>query len=249
MSDEIARRLAELVRRHRLPDQAYAKLQAILAHLAEDQHAPTALRDPRIAVEAHLADSLAGLDIPMLFAAGRIVDLGSGAGFPGLPLAVALPRSHVALLESQARKCAFLQRLASAVALPNVEIVNARAELWPAGIGVHDAVVARAVASPPVVLEYAAPLLKLGGALVDWRGRRDSAEERTGLSAAQQLGLERVEVRRAVVSQGAREHHLHVYSKVAPTPERFPRRPGIARKRPLGSTRQAGATSGDRDRR
>lgn len=249
MGDELARRLAELTERHRLPSEAYARLRAILSHLAADDQAPTAVRDPIRALDAHLADSLAGLDVPLLAAAGRIADLGSGAGFPGAPLAVALASSHVNLVESQARKCAFLRRLIVAAELANAEVVNARAEGWSSGVGAHDAVVARAVASPPVVLEYAAPLLKSGGILVDWRGRRDPDQERAALSAACELGLERAEVRHLAPFRGAGEHHLHVYLKVRPTPERFPRRPGIARKRPLGSPRQKAPTAGDRGRR
>jgi 16S rRNA (guanine527-N7)-methyltransferase len=95
-------------------------------------------------------------------------------------------------------------------------------------------VIARALAAQAVVLEYAAPLLRLGGALVDWRGRRESAQEDAAEGAAGELGLEKVEVRRTQPWPGVRDHHLHVYVKARETPERFPRRPGVARKRPPG---------------
>jgi 16S rRNA (guanine527-N7)-methyltransferase len=94
--------------------------------------------------------------------------------------------------------------------------------------------VARALAPQPVVLEYAAPLLRIGGVLVDWRGRRDRERERQSAAAIQQLGLRSVQLRRTAPFEGARDRHLHVFEKVAITPARFPRRAGIARKRPLG---------------
>lgn len=234
MNDEVRRRLAELEQRHRLPHRAQAQLSAILDLLAADQQAPTSIRDPQHAVDAHIADSLVGLEVDGLRDAKRVADLGSGAGFPGLPLAAALPASRFSLVESQSRKCAFLHRLLASAGLANVEIVNVRAEEWPVGAGAHDAVVARAIAPAAVVQEYAAPLLRSGGVLVDWRGRRDRREEHAALIAAAALGLERAEIRHVQPFARAREHHLHVYLKVAPTPERFPRRPGVARKRPLG---------------
>ena len=85
-----------------------------------------------------------------------------------------------------------------------------------------------------MVLEYAAPLLEHGGVLVDWRGRRDADQEAAAAGAAEQLGMRLREIRRTEPYEGARDHHLHVYEKVAETPSRFPRRAGVARKRPLG---------------
>jgi len=95
-------------------------------------------------------------------------------------------------------------------------------------------VLARALGPQPVVLEYAAPLLALGGSLVDWRGRRDRAQEEAGAAAAEELALARVEIRRVEPFEGVTDHHLHLFVKVGSTPERFPRRAGVARKRPLG---------------
>jgi len=117
----------------------------------------------------------------------------------------------------------------------NARVVCERAEEWTAGMVGNDAVVARAVASQPVVLEYAAPLLRVGGALVDWRGRRAPEEERAADAAAAELGMRRAEVRRVRPFEDALERHLHVFEKIAATPSRFPRRPGVARKRPLGA--------------
>lgn len=183
----------------------------------------------------HLADSLSGIEIPALAAATRIADVGAGAGFPGLGLAVALPQAHVALLESTARKCAVITRLAQRAGLTDVAAIPERAEdhaRGPAG-GSYEVVTARAVAPLAVLAEYAAPLLVLGGHLVAWKGRRSAAEERAGATASGELGLELVEVRRVMPYAGARDHHLHVLVKVAPTPARYPRRAGVARKRPI----------------
>jgi 16S rRNA (guanine527-N7)-methyltransferase len=211
------------------------QIDLILAALDADEHAPTAIREPERALQAHIADSLAALELDALSGARRIADLGSGAGFPGLALAVALPDAEVSLIESQTRKCEFLERLCTAAGVENARVVCTRAEEWGAGIGTNDAVLARALAPQAVVLEYAAPLLRVGGALVDWRGRRDQAAEREADRAAALLGLARDEVRRVIPFEGASDHHLHVFTKVAETPSRFPRRAGIARKRPLGS--------------
>lgn len=166
--------------------------------------------------------------------ARAIADLGSGAGFPGLALAVALERADVRLLESQTRKCLYLERAIAEVGAANARVVCARVEQWREGEGSNDLVLARALAPPAVVVEYAAPLLRLGGALVDWRGRRSRTEEERAGRAAAQLGMRLVEIRRVEPFAGARDRHLHLYVKVSPTAQRFPRRAGVARRRPLG---------------
>ena len=183
-----------------------------------------------------MADSLCGLEVAALRAAGRIADLGAGAGFPGLPLAIALPGAEVDLVESAARKCAVIDRLVAAAAIANARAVPARAETWAAGEGRdrYAAVTARALAPLAVLCEYAAPLLRAGGVLVAWKGARDADEEGAGARAAAAVGLEPVEVRAVTPFAGAHSRHLHVFAKVAPTPPRFPRRPGVAAKRPLG---------------
>lgn len=210
-----------------------AQLAVILDVLASDDHSPTTIRDPDLASRLHLADSFAALEIPEVRTARRLADLGSGAGFPGLPLAIALPQAQVSLIESQRRKCEFLERIRAGARIENVDVVCARAEEWSAGAGINDLVVARAIAPQPVVLEYAAPLLCLGGALVDWRGRRSAEEEGDSARVAAILGLRRREIHRVPAIEGATEHHLHVFLKTDETPDRFPRRAGMARKRPL----------------
>lgn len=219
--------------RYELSSAQLDQLAQILSALAGDELAPTSVREPRQAVDVHLADSLVALELEPVREAGQIADIGAGAGFPGLPLAVALPETRARLVESQARKCAFVERVEVAAGVENAEVVCARVEEWPEGIGAHDVVLARAVAAQPIVLEYAAPLLRLGGALVDWRGKRDPEEEQAAVEAGAILGLERESLRRVDPYAAARDHHLHVWVKTRETPDRFPRRVGMARKKPL----------------
>jgi len=211
------------------------QLATVLELLETDPHAPTAIRAPEEAARAHVADSLVALELEAVRSARHIADLGSGAGFPGLALAVALAGAHVSLVESQRRTCEFLERVRSAADIENASVVWARVEEWREGVSRNDVVVARALAPQTVVLEYAAPLLRNGGALVDWRGRRSAEAEAQADRAATVLGLRRQEIRRVAPFEGATDHHLHVFTKVHETPPRFPRRAGIARKRPLGA--------------
>jgi 16S rRNA (guanine527-N7)-methyltransferase len=225
-------RLAELAERWELPPGAPGQLRTILDLVASEPTSITTVREPERAVDLHVADSLVGLAVPALRRAGTIADLGAGGGFPGLALAVALPTARVALVESVGRKCDFLRRAAAAAGLGNVVVVNARAEEWRDGLAGQDVVTARALAPLNVLAEYAAPLLRDGGTLVAWKGRRDPAEERDGATAARVLGLESEDVV-AVEVPGTDERHLHLYLKVGPTPPGYPRRAGMARKRPL----------------
>jgi 16S rRNA (guanine527-N7)-methyltransferase len=186
--------------------------------------------------------------------ARRIADVGAGAGFPGLPLAIALPRARVQLIESAHRKCEVIERLAAAAGADNAAPVHARVEEWaaepPPGGGREscDAVTARALAELAVLAEYAAPLLKEAGVLVAWKGGRDPDEEQRGREAAAELGLELEDVRRIRPFEGAENRHLYVLRKTSATPARFPRRPGMATKRPLGRVDRFGAEPGASDR-
>jgi 16S rRNA (guanine527-N7)-methyltransferase len=234
--------LAELATRFELGNDAVERLHKLLTLVARDPHAPTTVRDTPGILGDHIADSLIALELPAVRRAVSVADIGSGAGFPGLPLAVALPHAAVALVESSARKCEFIIRAVAACALTNTSIVHARAEGWTDGIGSSDLVTARALAPLDVVAEYAAPLLRIGGSLVAWRGRRDPAAEASASRAAEQLGLKPADVLHVEPYIGAEHRHLHLFLKVSDTPPRFPRRPGVARRRPLG----AGATPSDR---
>lgn len=230
----VRRAVAELVRRHGLADGTAPALVALVELVAGDRHAPTGVRDARAVVDVHVADSLVALELPEVRSAQTIADIGSGAGFPGLPLALARPDARVALVEANGRRGAFLRRAVAATGAAGAFVVDARAEEWPEGRATNELVVARAVAPLAVVAEYAAPLLAVGGALVAWRGRRDADAERAAERAAAELGLELGAVLRVVPYPGAEHRFLHVMRKAKPTPDRFPRRPGMASKRPLG---------------
>ena len=235
----LERRLGSLADRYSLTSDMVAKLRLFLDLLVDDPLAPTAIRDPLAAIDQHLADSLVALELQRVREARTALDLGSGAGVPGIPLAVARPDTTWVLLESAGRKCAFLARAASACGLANVEVAHARAESFSEGRGQHDLVTARAVAKLAVTAEYAAPLLRVGGVLVAWGGRRSEADEATAAQAGGELGLEGPDAHRVEPFPDAEHRHLYVMSKVMETPSRFPRRPGAALKRPLGSSRRA----------
>ena len=181
----------------------------------------------------HIADSLVALELPDVRGAHRLADLGAGAGLPGLVLAIALPDAEVTLVEATRRKCAWIEQTLERLGLANARVVCARAEALDEEP--FDVVTARALGALPIVCEYAAPLLAEGGVLVAWKGAVEADEEADGLHAAAELGLEREAVH-AVKPYPRSEHRtLHIFRKVAPTPPRYPRRPGIATKRPLAA--------------
>jgi 16S rRNA (guanine527-N7)-methyltransferase len=235
-----AERIVALADRYGLPASAAGRLGVLLARVTEDPLAPTSVVDPAKAIDDHLADSLVALEFEQTRSAATIADLGAGAGFPGLPLAIALPHAEVALVESSARKCAFIAEVAGACKVGNTTVVSARAEAWAEGLGRFDLVTARALAPLGVVAEYAAPLLRVGGALLVWRGKRDHEAEAVAARAASLLGLAVREPQRVQPYAGANHRHLQLMLKVSPTPTGFPRRPGMARKRPLGGRSAAG---------
>jgi 16S rRNA (guanine527-N7)-methyltransferase len=165
---------------------------------------------------ALLADALHGLEL-VRGAAGPIVDVGSGGGTPGIPLAVSLPDRHVTLLEAERRKCEFLRQFESE--LPNLTVVWGRAEEQPADV--FGVATAKALAQPPVAAELCLPLVRPGGIAVLWVG--PSAEPDRVAQAAAQLSA----------TLEPSPAGLLVLRKAGPTPPGFPRRPGMAKKRPL----------------
>jgi 16S rRNA (guanine527-N7)-methyltransferase len=218
------KRVRELAARY---DVDPGPLLTLLSALEVERDPPTTVADP---VNDHLADSLSA--VPYLGAPASIADIGSGVGFPGLVLAAALPSAHVTLFESQRRHADVAERLRVAAGLRNAHVVNERVESVSDRES-FDVVTARAVAPLAVLVEYAAPLLVDGGQLVAWKGARDGAEERGGEEAGRIVGLSPSRAFQVEPFPGAHSRHLHLYVKTAPTPGRFPRRPGMARKRPL----------------
>jgi 16S rRNA (guanine527-N7)-methyltransferase len=163
-----------------------------------------------------LEDSLRALEL-VRSSEGPVVDVGSGGGAPGLPLAFALPGRDFVLLEAERRKCEFLERWAP----PNARVVWGRAEEQETDWA--GAALAKALAAPPVAAEWCLPLVRPGGIAVLWVG--ETADEAAVARAAGELAAELEDVRSGLL----------VLRKTAPTPPRFPRRAGVAKKRPLAS--------------
>ncbi len=163
-----------------------------------------------------LDDALAGLELVRRFD-GPIVDVGSGGGTPGIPLAAALPDREVTLLEAERRKTEFLERWTAE--LPNLRVVWGRAESQATDW--YEVAVAKALAHPPVAAEWCLPLVREGGAVVLWVG--PSADEVAVAAVAAKIAAELIEAQPGFL----------VLRKNGPTPPGFPRRPGMAKKRPL----------------
>ena len=230
-----------------LPAGGRDALGRVLELLAAARGAPSAVRDPEDAWRVHVADSLTGLEVEAVRVARRIADLGSGAGFPGIPLAVALSTARVDLIEAIGRKCDFMRQAIEAARITNARVVCERAETWAAtappegGRESYDVVAARAVGRMSTLAELASPLLVAGGVLVAWKGRRHSEEEAELGRAADRLAMTPVSIDWVGPYAGSRHRHLHVVRKNGPTPEGLPRRPGMAKKRPFGSGPRLGA--------
>lgn len=176
----------------------------------------TALRDPVEARRMLLDDALRATEI-VAREAGDIVDVGSGGGTPGIPLAASLPLRSVTLLEAERRKCSFLERWA--LQLPNLEVVWGRAEEQP--LETYGVAVAKALAHPPTAAEWCLPLVREGGLVLLWVGET-ATSERVAVAAERLAGV------LEPAPQG-----LLAIRKSGPTPAGFPRRAGVAKKRPL----------------
>lgn len=176
----------------------------------------TSIDDADEAWRVHVQGSLAALDVVRRFD-GSIVDVGSGGGSPGVPLAAALPDREVTLLESQERKAAFLERVARD--FPNVSVVRGRAE--DQATDCYEVAVARALAAPPVAVEWCLPLVRAGGAVVLLVGPSAGADRVANVAA--KIGGGEPELGSGVL----------VIPKLSPTPPGFPRRVGVAKRRPL----------------
>jgi 16S rRNA (guanine527-N7)-methyltransferase len=210
-------------------------LGKVLELLAAERASVSSVVDDR-AWKVHVADSLTGLEVPELSTAQRIADVGAGAGFPGLALAVALPNAQVDLIESVTRKCAFMQRAIDEAAIANATVLNTRAEDWANADGrkSYEVVAARAVGRLSTLAELASPLLKPNGLLIAWKGKRDGEEEDQLDRASESLSMRPESILDVGDRAGSQHRHLHVIRKVGPTPPDLPRRAGMAKKRPRG---------------
>lgn len=198
----------------------------------------TSVADWRRAQAVHYLDSLSVLAAipPALLRSGRLADVGSGAGLPGIALRIAVPSLRVALVEATRKKADFLRGLGESLGLDGVEVLACRAETLgrdPAAREAFDVVTARGVARLNALAELTLPLCRVGGVVVASKGADAEAEAAGAERAVRTLGGALREVRRVDVPGLDRPRALVVLDKVAPTPDRYPRRPGIPGKRPL----------------
>lgn len=217
------------------PEQREA-LRTVLDLLATERASVSSVTTPGRAWKVHVADSLTGLELEPLADAAKIADIGSGAGFPGLPLAVALPHAKLDLIESVGRKCEFIQRAIDATGIANATVINARSEEVANGErrDSYDAVAIRAVGRLSTLAELASPLLREDGVLVAWKGKRDPDEEAQLARAEEELAMQPERILHVGPYAGSEHRHLHLIRKLGPTPGDLPRRPGMAKKRPRG---------------
>ena len=198
----------------------------------------TAVSDEDEMLDRHYADSLSVLAVDgMLPTRGSLIDVGTGAGFPGLPLAIACPELSVTLLDSQQKRLNFLAKVIEELALTNVTLVHARAEdgaRKPELREAFDAAVARAVAPLPVLAEYLLPYVKVGGKAICWKGPAVMDEMTRGARACRVLGGTLGEPVSVTFPQRDWQHVLLPIAKHAATGKLFPRKAGTPGKLPLG---------------
>jgi 16S rRNA (guanine527-N7)-methyltransferase len=196
----------------------------------------TAIRDPEEVHTKHFLDSLTCLlamrDTPV----GRLIDIGTGAGFPGIPLKIMLPRVQLTLVESVGKKAEFCRHVVKILDLQGVEVIQQRAETIgqdPAHRERYDWAVARAVAILPVLAEYLLPLVRVGGSMLAMKGESGPAEAHSAEHAIKLLGGHLRQLLPVTLPGVAEERYLVVIDKVAATPAAYPRKVGIPAKRPL----------------
>ncbi len=197
----------------------------------------TAVRDPRSIQIRHFLDSLSCLQVMGDVNGRRLIDVGTGAGFPGLPLKIACPTLQLTLVESVQKKARFLQAVVDDLALPDVKILVERVELLgqlPPYREQYDWAVARAVANMPVLAEYLLPLCRIGGHMLAQKGGSAAMETAVAESAFYVLGGTNQRLHLVQLPEASEQHYLVVVDKMVATPSRYPRRIGLPAKRPLG---------------
>jgi 16S rRNA (guanine527-N7)-methyltransferase len=199
-------------------------------------HNLTAIRDSEQARVKHFLDSLSACLVMHGSQLDRVIDVGTGAGFPGLPLKILYPQMQLTLVESIRKKTAFCEHVVAKLGMEGVEVIQMRAEEL-GQLGEHreryDWAVARAVAALPVLLEYLLPLVRVNGRVLAMKGESGPAEAQIAEKAAQILGGHLRQLQKLTLPGVVEERYLIVIDKVAATPEKYPRRVGIPAKRPL----------------
>lgn len=195
----------------------------------------TAITDPEQVAILHFLDSLCLL--PLADWAGKtVVDVGTGAGFPGMPLAMAVPEASVTLLDSLGKRVAFLEECRAALGLENVRCVHARAEEFAAGERESfDLAVSRAVAALPTLCELCLPLVKVGGRFLAMKSSGTGEEIASSERAIALLGGKLAAVEDYTIPTSQIVHRVVVIQKVSPTPKKYPRRFAQIKKQPLGA--------------
>ncbi len=196
----------------------------------------TAIRDPEGVRTKHFLDSLTCLIEMRDFPPTRLIDIGTGAGFPGIPLKIVLPNLRLTLVESVSKKANFCSHIVDVLNLDHVEIATNRAEeigQMPRHREAYDWAVARAVAALPILVEYLLPLVKIGGHVLAQKGESGPMEAHGAEKACQILGGRLKKITPVNIPGVVEQRFLIVIQKVAATPPKYPRRVGIPLKSPL----------------
>jgi len=193
----------------------------------------TSITDPEEIKLKHFEDSLSILQSLHLINES-VVDVGTGAGFPGIPLKIACPQIKLTLIESRQKKVAFLKHIVSLLKLQDVEIIWGRAEeVAKEKREVFDLAVARALAKLNILSEYCLPLVKTNGLFVAYKDKAVEKEVEEASAAIKTMGGKVKEIKKVKLPNSELVTSLVMIEKVSPTPEKYPRRPGLAKKRPL----------------
>lgn len=204
--------------------------------VANRQFNLTRITEPDDFLEKHLWDSLRGIKDFLSVPALRVIDLGTGGGFPGIPIAIACPTWHLTLVDSTRKKMTFVQEVTSQLGLTQVKTLADRIEAvgqQPSHREQYDLAVIRAVAAAPICAEYALPMLRVGGTAILYRGQWTEAEATSLTQAAQCLGGEVGSIDACQTPLTHSERHLVPIRKIAPTPQAYPRAIGVPTQHPL----------------
>lgn len=205
----------------------------IAKHTLEARINVTAIRDEPGVLSKHIADSLYAARVIKQLGAKTVLDVGSGGGFPALPIAAALPDVSVTALDATAKKCRHIEQAALDASLSNVRVVCARAEEASDLFASFDVVISRAVAALPILLEITSPHAKTKGHILSMKGELAEREQANAAHAAESLGLTFLETVTYTLPEGGDHRAIIIYRKEIPTPKLYPRKWNEINKKPL----------------